>query len=112
MNDTATRPDCFAELVLAAQQVAAAHEKPFFLTEYNSGLGGTNRDDASGAAFLFRNVGLLQKLDMWSWWTFTDGRRASLHHKQTLHPPRFARDARMHAPLGTRFEHENQPAAS
>lgn len=38
----------------------------------NSGLGGTNRDDASGAAFLFRNVGLLQSLDMWSWWTFSD----------------------------------------
>jgi hypothetical protein len=42
------------------------------LTEYNNGLGGTNRDGASGAAFLFRNVGLLQALDMWSWWTFSD----------------------------------------
>ena len=61
--------DCFAELILESSHIAARHSLPFYLTEYNNGLGGTNRDDASGAAFLFRNVGLLESLDMWSWWT-------------------------------------------
>lgn len=49
-------PDCFSDLIMQAQAVAAKHKLPFLLTEYNNGLGGTNRDDASGAAFLFRNV--------------------------------------------------------
>jgi xylan 1,4-beta-xylosidase len=73
-NATHARPDCFAELVLESSRVAERHKLPFLLTEYNNGLGGTNRDDASGAAFLFRNVGLLESLDMWSWWTFSDVR--------------------------------------
>ena len=38
-----------------------------FNAEFMIFLSGTNRDDASGAAFLFRNVGLLESLDMWSW---------------------------------------------
>lgn len=112
-NQSAGRPDCFAELILQSQAIAKKHKLPFLLTEFNNGLGGTNRDDASGtnarsqsvseavqrkdlctapcvcvstcsyittqhvslcsgAAFLFRNVGLLASLDMWSFWTFSD----------------------------------------
>jgi hypothetical protein len=71
-NTTQARPDCFSELVLQSSRVARRHGLPFLLTEYNAGLGGTNRDDASGAAFLFRNIGLLESLDMFSFWTFTD----------------------------------------
>jgi xylan 1,4-beta-xylosidase len=65
-------PDCFAHTVLAAQKLAAAASKPFFITEYNDGLGTTSRDDSSAAAFVIRNVGLLSALDVWSWWTFSD----------------------------------------
>eukprot|EP01052_Picozoa_sp_SAG31_P024173 SAG31_NODE_2039_length_6594_cov_7.103926_4_plen_621_part_00 len=71
-NTTQARPDCFSELVLQSSRIAKRHGLPFLLTEYNSGLGGTNRDDASGAAFLFRNIGLLESLDMFSFWTFSD----------------------------------------
>ena len=72
--DTKARPDCFAEMVLAAQSHAAAADPPlpFFITEYNNGLGATSRDDASAAAFVFRAVGQLEALDMLSWWTFSD----------------------------------------
>ena len=45
-------PDCFAHKLLAAQKIAAAAKKPFFITEYNDGLGGTSRDDSSAAAAL------------------------------------------------------------
>ena len=65
-------PDCFADSILEARAIAKQHDLPFFLTEYNNGLAKTNRDDASAAAFLFRNVGLLDQLDLWSWWTFSD----------------------------------------
>jgi beta-xylosidase len=71
-NTTQARPDCFSELVLQSSLVAKRHGLPFLLTEYNAGLGGTNRDDASGAAFLFRNIGILESLDMFSFWTFSD----------------------------------------
>jgi hypothetical protein len=49
--------------------VACASALPF---DSNDGLGHTSRDDASAAAFVMRNVGLLDALDMWSWWTFSD----------------------------------------
>ena len=64
--------DCFAEQVLAAQRHAHKAGLPFWLTEYNNGLGGTSRDDSSAAAFVFRTIGLVQALDAFSWWTFTD----------------------------------------
>ena len=68
------RDSGFSELILKSAAVAKTHSLPFFLTEFNNGLGGTNRDDASGAAFLFRNVGLIAGGDVyvWSWWTFSD----------------------------------------
>eukprot|EP00051_Salpingoeca_urceolata_P030108 m.8131 g.8131 ORF g.8131 m.8131 type:complete len:562 (+) comp3142_c0_seq2:333-2018(+) len=71
-DDTKDKPDCFASTVLAAQQLAADASLPFFITEYNAGLGGTDRDSPFGAAFVFRNIGLLDKLDMFSFWTFSD----------------------------------------
>ena len=58
--------------MLAAQAVAAKAKKPFFITEYNNGLGKTSRDDASAAAFVFRVMGMVQQLDLFSWWTFSD----------------------------------------
>ena len=64
--------DCFADQVLAAQQHAHEAGLPFWLTEYNNGLGGTSRDDSSAAAFVFRTIGLVQALDAFSWWTFSD----------------------------------------
>lgn len=64
--------DCFAHTVLAAQKLAKDAALPFFITEYNNGLGGTSRDDSSAAAFVFRQIGLLDELDMFSWWTFSD----------------------------------------
>ena len=83
--------DCFAELILESSHIAAQHSLPFYLTEYNNGLGGTNRDDASGAAFLFRNVGLLESLDMWSWWTVS---AAFLPLLATACPEQACRDRR------------------
>eukprot|EP00930_Biecheleria_cincta_P000834 TRINITY_DN102029_c0_g1_i1.p1 TRINITY_DN102029_c0_g1~~TRINITY_DN102029_c0_g1_i1.p1 ORF type:complete len:559 (-),score=74.99 TRINITY_DN102029_c0_g1_i1:216-1892(-) len=64
--------DCFAHTVLAARRLAKDAGLPFFITEYNNGLGGTSRDDSSAAAFVFRQIGLLDELDMFSWWTFSD----------------------------------------
>jgi len=69
---TKTDPDCFAHTVLAAQRLASDAGLPFFITEYNNGLGGTSRDDSSAAAFVFRHMALMEKLDMFSWWTFSD----------------------------------------
>eukprot|EP00658_Telonema_sp_P-2_P026392 TRINITY_DN20653_c0_g1_i1.p1 TRINITY_DN20653_c0_g1~~TRINITY_DN20653_c0_g1_i1.p1 ORF type:complete len:537 (+),score=113.23 TRINITY_DN20653_c0_g1_i1:211-1821(+) len=71
-NQTKSNIDCFADEVLAAQKLAAAADLPFFITEYNDGLGDTSRDDASAAGFVFRMVGKMQPLDMFSWWTFSD----------------------------------------
>jgi len=71
-NSTKGHVDCFADEVLAAQQHAAQAGLPFFLTEYNNGLGKTSRDDASAAAFVMRQVGLMNSLDLFSWWTFSD----------------------------------------
>jgi hypothetical protein len=43
--------------VLAARDVAARAGLPFFITEYNNGLGGAlSRDDSGAAAFIFRQV--------------------------------------------------------
>eukprot|EP00040_Diaphanoeca_grandis_P040322 m.261685 g.261685 ORF g.261685 m.261685 type:complete len:576 (-) comp42806_c0_seq1:143-1870(-) len=65
-------PDCFAHTVLAAQKLAKKADLPFFITEYNDGLGASSRDDSSAAAFVIRHMGLMQDLDMFSWWTFSD----------------------------------------
>ena len=56
--------DCSARQVLGAKDHAKAAGLPFFITEYNDGLGGTSRDDSSAAAFVIRNVGILSELDM------------------------------------------------
>jgi xylan 1,4-beta-xylosidase len=71
-NSTKTTEDCFADMVNAAADAAIKAGKPFYLTEFNNGLGTTSRDDASAAAFMFRMVGQVQQLDMFSWWTFSD----------------------------------------
>ena len=43
--------------MLAARDVAARAGLPFFITEYNNGLGGAlSRDDSGAAAFIFRQV--------------------------------------------------------
>jgi len=66
-------PDCFANTIKAARAQAPL-TKPFFLTEYNAGLGNTELLYSSYAAsFIFRNVPLLEStLDVWSYWTFSD----------------------------------------
>eukprot|EP00928_Gymnodinium_smaydae_P066544 TRINITY_DN49537_c0_g1_i1.p1 TRINITY_DN49537_c0_g1~~TRINITY_DN49537_c0_g1_i1.p1 ORF type:complete len:532 (-),score=72.86 TRINITY_DN49537_c0_g1_i1:69-1664(-) len=69
---TKNDPDCFAHTVMAAQKSAEKAGLPFFITEYNNGLDSSSRDDSSAAAFVFRQIGLLDRLDMLSWWTFTD----------------------------------------
>jgi xylan 1,4-beta-xylosidase len=66
--------------VLEAQAMAAEAKLPFFITEYNDGLGASSRDDASAAAFVIRHVGLMEKLDMFSWWTFSDGECNAYNH--------------------------------
>ena len=71
-NETAHERDCFAVLAQDAQQAASKSGLPFFLTEYNNGLGSTSRDDSTAAAFVFRMIGLLKNFDMFSWWTFSD----------------------------------------
>jgi len=71
-NATARDPDCFAHKVLSASDAVHKAGLPFFLTEYNNGLGDSSRDDASAAAFVVRNVGLLASVDLVSWWTFSD----------------------------------------
>lgn len=71
-NTTKSHVDCFSETVLAAQKLAAAADLPFLLTEYNNGLGQTSRDDSSAAAFVYRQMGRMQALDVFSWWTFSD----------------------------------------
>ena len=71
-NETKGDIDCFGDQVLGAQALAAEAKLPFFITEYNNGLGKTSRDDASAAAFAFRQMGKMQALDMFSWWTFSD----------------------------------------
>lgn len=71
-NATKSLPDCFAHTVLAAQGLARDANLPFFITEYNNGLGASSRDDSSAAAFVIRQIGLLDQLDMLSWWTFSD----------------------------------------
>ena len=58
--------------VLEAQALAEEAKLPFYITEYNDGLGSSSRDDSSAAAFVFRQIGQLEKLDMFSWWTFSD----------------------------------------
>ena len=69
-TDAATKdPDCFAHLILAAQKQAEDAGLPFLVTEYNDGLGRTSRDDTTASSFVFRNIGLLGKVDMLSWWT-------------------------------------------
>ena len=63
---------CSAHKVLSASDAVHKAGLPFFLTEYNNGLGDSSRDDASAAAFVVRNVGLLASVDLVSWWTFSD----------------------------------------
>lgn len=66
-------PDCFANNVLRSRATVA--DTPFYLTEYNVGccLGYSQHDTPAAAAFAFRQVGALsQKLDVMSYWTFTD----------------------------------------
>ena len=58
--------------MLSASDAVHKAGLPFFLTEYNNGLGDSSRDDASAAAFVVRNVGLLASVDLVSWWTFSD----------------------------------------
>jgi xylan 1,4-beta-xylosidase len=68
--------DCFAETVRgAASMVAAASDLalPFFLTEYNVGLGVPAADTNGAAAFVIRNAFLLDGvLDVFSYWCFSD----------------------------------------
>ena len=71
-NETKSNIDCFADQVLTAQRHARNAGLPFLLTEYNNGLGQTSRDDSSAAAFIFRQIGRMQPLDVFSWWTFSD----------------------------------------
>lgn len=72
-------PDCFAKTLLQAQEDAKPY--PIFITEFNDGLGDMapggefHRDMAYAAAFIFHNVPRLASLPLWSWWTFTDGKR-------------------------------------
>ncbi|EOD20698.1 hypothetical protein EMIHUDRAFT_75189 [Emiliania huxleyi CCMP1516] len=63
---------CSAHKVLSASDAVHKAGLPFFLTEYNNGLGDSSRDDASAAAFVVRNVGLLASVDLVSWWSFSD----------------------------------------
>jgi xylan 1,4-beta-xylosidase len=72
---SAKDPDCFANALLAARAAVTQNvgaNIPLYITEYNDGLGGNLRDIPAAAAFVFRNVGLLSQLDMFSWWTFSD----------------------------------------
>lgn len=71
-NDTIHARDCFVSMTQHAADVAAASGIPFFLTEYNNGLGPTSRDDSSAAAFVFRMIDQLEGFDIFSWWTFSD----------------------------------------
>jgi hypothetical protein len=89
---SASDPDCFAKALNKAQSFAADAGLPFLNTEYKDGLQGGNPVDGNpqtglyvaqhgdlsyAAAFVMHNVPLLTNLDVWSYWTFTDVRRAS-----------------------------------
>ena len=75
-----TDPDCFAHSVQSNRDIAAAAGLPFSLSEYKEGLqggpgyghGGAHADTAYAASFVLRNIPLLEDLDIFSWWTFTD----------------------------------------
>lgn len=71
-NGTIGVLDCFADQVLTAQRAAAAAGLPFYLTEFNNGLFPVTQDDTSAAAFAYRFMPLMQPLDIFSWWTFSD----------------------------------------
>ena len=88
---SASDPDCFAKALNKAQSFAAEAGLPFLNTEYKDGLQGGNPVDGNpqtglyvaqhgdlsyAAAFVMHNVPLLTNLDVWSYWTFTDVRRA------------------------------------
>lgn len=65
--------DCFANRILGVAELAEKAEVPLLITEYNNGLGETSRDDSSAAAFVLRQIALLEgKLEAFSWWTFSD----------------------------------------
>jgi xylan 1,4-beta-xylosidase len=68
--------DCFKRLIHEARDYVRQHTSvPFYITEYNAGLGlkeGLDLDAPFAAAFAFRQIAAIEDVDMFSWWTFTD----------------------------------------
>jgi xylan 1,4-beta-xylosidase len=75
-----TDPDCFAHTVQSNRDIVAAAGLPFYISEYKEGLQGgpeygslaAHADTAYAASFILRNIPLLEGVDIFSWWTFTD----------------------------------------
>jgi len=78
-----TDPECrFGEMSCFTRMIADARDfvrknsgAEFMITEFNAGLSLTEPLDLDGpyaAAFVFRQIGALEDLDAFSWWTFTD----------------------------------------